>query len=142
LAAALEASSAADLRRPQLVDIVFYGRSPEAEEAQIVFNWIASPPTADGAILKMKDGSTISVDFPRAYVEENERESQHHAICQAAVARASEPGTWDRIDADAVISGQLTENGRPVSNVCPFRRRAAGTPDAGSTVESGRPAGP
>ncbi|MFO1489408.1 MAG: hypothetical protein U1F77_05615 [Kiritimatiellia bacterium] len=124
LVATLKATDAADLRHPQLVDVVFYGQSPDAERAMIVFNWIASPPTADGAILMTQDGSTISLTFPQEYLDENAKQSKHHAICYAAISRRNESETWSKIDVEAVVSGQLTLNGKPVSNVCHFRRHA------------------
>lgn len=122
LVATLKAIDAADLRHPQLVDVVFSGQSPDAERAMIVFNWIASPPTADGAILMTQDGSTISLTFPQEYLDANAKQSKHHAICYAAIRRQYELETWSKIDVEAVASGQLTLNGKPVSNVHPFRR--------------------
>ena len=122
LVATLKATDAVDLRHPQLVDVVFYVQSPDAERAMIVFKWIASPPTADGAILMTKDGSTISLTFPQEYLDANAKQSKHHAICYAAISRQYESETWSKIDVGAVVSGQLTLNGKPVSNVCPFRR--------------------
>ena len=136
---ALQRSSSSDLRQPHLVNIAFHGRSPDAKEAQILFDWIASPPNADGAILTMQDESTLQVTFHQAYLDENQEESQSHAICQASVGRILQPDVWSRIDVDTIVSGQLTRQGQPVSNVCPFRRNTMKKEDgqqAESTVPS------
>lgn len=119
---ALQSSDTSDLGQPHLVNIAFHGRTPEAKEALIVFDWIASPPNADGAILTMQDGSRLQVLFHQAYLDQNQKESQNHAICQASVGRIFQPDVWDRINVDAIVSGQLTKQGQAVSNVCPFRR--------------------
>lgn len=122
LVRAIENSTAGSLRKPNLVSVCFLGQSPDGENAHITFDWIAYPPTADGADLQMKDGSTVKCMFHQAYVNENQKESEYNVICQASVGRALQPDLWDRIDVDAIESAQLTKNGEPVSNVCTFRR--------------------
>jgi len=81
----VQESRPSDLEHPRLINASYKGRHPEMQDSILAFDWIANPPGADGVLLTMQDGSSLAIAFHQAHLNENQRESQHHAICQAVV---------------------------------------------------------